>query len=363
MKNMFDFRKTFAEFLESFKWPRLKKTLWNYFLVFIGAVLLAFGDEVFKIPYQIVSGGVSSLGILASALWGFDANVTITVLTWGLFAIGVLILGLDFGMKTLLSTIIYPVFLFVFRNLPGLDFFNISKYVTALNGGENPILVELLAGIAGGACAGLGCGITFKGGGSTGGVDVLSLTLTKFLNIKASITSFAVDMTIIILSVLITKNITPIIIGGLTAYFCARGIDALYLGTNDTYCALIVSEKWDSINRQINDILSRGTTLTNAYGGYTGDDKVLILSVFSKSEYETIQKIVYRTDPKAFITIIKGHEVNGEGFRQIPKRLSREIERERKEHEIIAKKINVVNHPEEAKTQDVKEEKAEKQEK
>lgn len=352
MKELFNFKKTFGELVDSFRLPRLRRTLWNYLLVVFGSFLLALGDELFLVPYNIVSGGIASIGIIFSNLWGFDANLVITIAQWTLFAIGTLVLGLDFGMKTLLSTIVYPVFLYILAPLTSVHFFDLNYYVTDIlkaDAGTNQLMVTFIAAVAGGTLVGLGCGTTYRGGGSTGGVDVISLSLTKFFNIKASLTSLAVDILIILSNMFFVRSIVPVLIGSLSAYVCAQMIEHLYLGTNSTYCALIVSDHWKEINQQIIDILSRGTTLTNAYGGYTGKDKVLILSVFSRSEYDTIQKIVYKADPKAFVTILQGHEVNGEGFRQIPKHISREIALEKVEQDIVAKPVEVKGEKENGK--------------
>jgi len=352
MKELFNFKKTFGELADSFRLPRLRRTLWNYFLVIFGSFLLALGDELFILPYGIVSGGIASIGVIFSNLWGFDANLVITIAQWVLFVLGTLILGLDFGAKTLLSSIVYPIFLYALAPLPDHHFFNLTYYVTDIlkaDANANQLMVTFIAAVAGGTLIGLGCGTTYRGGGSTGGVDVISLSLTKFFNIKASITSLAVDILIIFSNTFFVQSVVPVLIGSLSAYVCARMIEHLYLGTNSTYCALIVSDHWKEINQQIIDVLSRGTTLTNAYGGYTGKDKVLIFSVFSRSEYDTIQKIVYKADPKAFVTILQGHEVNGEGFRQIPRRITREVALERGEQDIVAKHVEVKEEKKEEK--------------
>lgn len=330
MKENFDFKLAWQDVKKDLKPGNIRKTLWKYFLIILGSILLAAGDELFLVPYGIVSGGVAGIGIIlqkAFQMNSIETNLTISIAQWILFAVGFVLLGVRFSFKTLISTFIYPVFLFVFQKvLEGKmgSFFYVGPYV-----GDNTALI--LAGCFGGVLVGLGCALTFIGGGSTGGTDCISLAITKYFNIKAGITSLLMDSIIIFSNIFFDKSVVMLIIGIASAFFCSTMIDKIYIGSSDTYTGMIVSDKWEEINGAINAELERGTTLYDCYGGYTGEDKVMVQVVFTKEEYDALQKLVYRIDSNAFLTILKATEVTGYGFRKVPFRINREIQFEEKQ--------------------------------
>lgn len=338
MKNNFDIKLVINEIKNDFSKGHIKKSFEKMFLIILGSFLLAAGDAIFLIPYNIVSGGVAGLGIvLHQAVPGWDTNVIITISQWILFFVGFVLLGSKFSLRTLLSTIAYPLFLFMFDFLLTLPEF--ASYLSL--GGLNDNLAILLAGIFGGSLVGIGCGITFVGGGSTGGTDCLSLALSKYFNIKAAIGSFAIDILIIISNAFFVSNILIILIGAASAFICAVFIDKVYIGDN-SYLCFIVSDKWEEINRLINQEMERGTTLMDSYGGYTGDDKVMIQVVFTTDEYDQFQKLVFGIDPKAFITVLDAYEVTGYGFKKVPFMINREIKyEERKQKKIKNRAANM----------------------
>ena len=154
----------------------------NIFLVIIGTVILAFGTGVFLFPYNIITGGIAGISITLNNLipefeiLGLKSyDIYVFVVTWGLFLIGLFVLGKSFSLKTLISTIVYsPIFSLSVRLVESNalnGFFDISA-----NYGE---LSVLLGAVFGGAFVGVGCAIAFLGGGSTGGTDIVGLALAK----------------------------------------------------------------------------------------------------------------------------------------------------------------------------------------
>lgn len=321
MKGMFDFRQALQTLKEDFSKKNISKTIFHLLLLVVGSAVLAAGDEFFLINSGIVSGGMSGIGVLFNKALGWDANTVITVGQWIFFLIGFLLLGPTFALRTLVSTIVYPIFLFVFARVLSEEsvasFFAINSGVADLD--------MLIAGSIGGLLCGLGCGITYQGGGSTGGVDNISLSISKYAHIKASVTSFIVDVSIVLSVMFFEQNIVPVLIGSFSAFCCAFAIEKVYIGVNETYIAMIISDKWEKINEIINKELSRGTTLFDGYGGYTGEDKVLIQVAFTKDEYDELLRIIYQNDKKAFLTVTKASEVTGYGFRKVPFKINREI--------------------------------------
>ncbi len=330
MKENFDLRLAWIDLKEDFNPGNIKKSIINVLLIVLGSLLLAGGDGLFLIPYKIVSGGMAGLGIVFNQAFNWDTNLAITIWQWVLFFIGFILLGARFSLRTLVSSITYPLFLYLFDYL--LTFPEFASYISL--GPINDNLAILLAGVFGGALVGIGCGLTFIGGGSTGGTDCLSLALSKYFNIKAAIGSFVIDLLIIISNAFFATNILVLLIGACSAFVCAMFIDKVYIGDN-SYVCFIVSDHWEEINKLINEQMERGTTLIDSYGGYTGDDKVMIETVFTTDEYDQFQKIVFKVDPHAFITVLDAYEVTGFGFKKVPFRINREIKFEEKKNKKI----------------------------
>ncbi|MFA7032596.1 MAG: YitT family protein, partial [Bacilli bacterium] len=175
-----------------------KSSVKEYFMqilvVILGSFLLAFGNIVFLSPAMINAGGLNGISIIVKSFFaeGYQDivyNITTAVLSIVLWIVGLIFIGKDFAIKTLLSTIMVPVATCFFTFVPGVSDWcqNITSAILS-----NPMETGeiLLAGITGGVIVGVGVAITFVGGGSSGGVDVLSFILNKYLNIKQSIGSF-----------------------------------------------------------------------------------------------------------------------------------------------------------------------------
>ncbi len=279
----------------------------------LGNTVLAFGTQVFIINNELITGGVSGISIIIGWLSPdglVDINLIITIITWALFFIGLLLLGLKFAFKTLVATIIFPPLLYLFsmlvKEFPWLSL-------------SNDGIGMLLGAVFGGFCVGTGCGFTFIGGGSTGGVDCLSLAANKYLHIKTSIMAFFIDASIILIGFIVKKDSTLCLIGIVSAFVAAIMIDKVFIGQTSSYIAFIVSEKSEKISDRINSELERGTTLFSSEGGFTRNRRYVVQVVFDRKEYRDIKNIIAEIDPKAFVTIMHAYEVNGYGFKKLKK--------------------------------------------
>ena len=153
------------------------RTLKNVSMVVVGTIILAFGTSVFLLPFNLVTGGVSGYSIVIKSLLPFDfisKEMIIAILTWTLFFLGFIILGKGFAMKSLISTLVYPIATALFSNLRSTDFLG---GFFRLESSAHPQIAILLAAVFSGVFVGLGCALSFLGGGSTGGVDVIAFTV------------------------------------------------------------------------------------------------------------------------------------------------------------------------------------------
>ena len=307
--------------MRTYKWrprtmhnKRLLRQIRNYFAVTIGAFILAFGSVIFLTKCELVAGGISGIAIIINHFLPgtYDYFVAgLTVISW---IAGLIFVGKDFAFKTLLSSVLYIGFTFLFVRV---DFFNkLAEVFAGLNDRGVPQVGNyILCGLFGGVFVGGGVALTFLGGGSTGGVDVIQVLVNKYFKVKESITSFIVDAVIIIVGMIALKEWIPALCGVLCAFVTAVLIEVVYIRNQTSFQVDIISDKWEEISKYAQDTLDRGATIIHAQGGYKGEDRVILRVVFDKSQYDKIREFIAQIDPKAFITFTQTNAVYGEGFR------------------------------------------------
>lgn len=298
----------------------IMKNIHHVFLIAVGTIFLTFGTVAFLTPYHIVTGGVSGIAIaIQNAVYGTagDAKNIVDIVAVSLniilFIIGFFFLGKKFSVQTFLSVLIYTATFPLFIRVLHVDqWFNLESGFTLEK--IDPRFTILLAALCGNAFVGIGVALTFLGGGSTGGVDVLALILNKYWKVKTSIATFIIDASIIIMGFIISKDLVTAIIGVIGAFVSALLIDKIFVGTSESFIATIVSDHYEEINDFVIRELDRSTTMINAIGGYSKGDKKMIRVVFGKKEYTQFIDYIRKVDPNAFISIAKAHEIRGEGF-------------------------------------------------
>ena len=291
----------------------------NILLVIAGTLVLSFGVAVFIVPFDLVSGGVAGIAIAINvalnkffAIEYISVDVILAIATWALFFVGLVVLGRSFALKTLISTIIYPV---------GVSFFMKLTDPSVLNGffclqASQYSDVSLILGTTlGGVCVGAGCALTFLGGGSTGGVDIIAFSICKiFKRAKSSVVIFLVDASVVILGMLIIEDFVISLLGIFSAFIAALMVDKVFIGSSKSFIAQIISEKYEVINKEIIEKVDRGSTIIDVVGGYTGEPRKMIMVSFTVNQYAEILNVINRNDKNAFVTIHRAHEINGEGW-------------------------------------------------
>ena len=300
----------------------------NLFYLAIGSIILSFGTSIFLISDGIPAGGLSGLGVVIGYLVsGFNIEIFVLVATWSLFFVGWIFLGTRFIFKTLISTIIFPLALLAFSNIPFFvemaNNLRASEIVVSSISGDEIHLFDnvqiLLNGLFGGALVGVGVSLTFIGGGSSGGVDVLYFILAKYLRIRQSISSFAIDAVILLAGIVIkavmsdAEIIRPLI-GIVSVLVSSIMIEYFYIRKSSAYVVEIISTRWEEINSYIQDEIGRGTTIFPIKGGYNQEDKILLRAVFDQTDYQSIRSKISQVDPNAFVTYTRTEAVFGEGF-------------------------------------------------
>ena len=269
-------------------------------MIELGSFLFALSIGLFILPGKVLTGGVAGIVSLLSAYVNFDADIMVIILNTLLFIIGSILLGKEFFFNTLLYSISYPLMLlFVTRRMASVEI--------------EPILASLYGGFIGGVAI----GIMFRNGGSSGGVDVIALSLEKYFHIKVNHTIMTVDA-FTVLAGLYTYGLNAVLIGLLSVFMMSLAIERtlnFYQGGITAKKFEIISDRYREISDDINNsVIDRGTSLIDIEGGYTGSRRKMLMVVASEDQVKAINEIINKYDPKAFVIISDTNEVNGEGF-------------------------------------------------
>ncbi len=272
-----------------------------YGILLGGASIAAFGVSVFLAPRQVVSGGLSGIGIMVHSLTGFPVGVFMLLLNVPLFLIGLQFLGMSF----------------LSRSLFGAFFFSA---LTDLLSGIPPVTDDLfLSALFGGALVGIGMGIVFMFGATTGGTDILAQILYKLFPVfDVGKCLLAIDSIIIFISGLVFGNWEFCLYGTLAAISCGFLIDTVIQGANFAKVVYVISPKSEQIAAAVLSELSRGVTGLYGKGMFSKSDTTVLLCVVKKQEIPKFEQLVLNEDKNAFIIFTGARSVSGEGFKIYP---------------------------------------------
>jgi len=272
----------------------------NIILIVFGSLLTSIGYDLFLVPHKITPGGVGGIAIVLYNLFKFPFGLCYALLNIPIFILGMKNLGFKFGMKTILSIIL--IFLFS-------DFIH---YVL-----KPPILTHdlLLSSLYGALLLGAGIGFVFRGGGSTGGTDILGRIMNKYTGLSTGVSILIVDSIVIAIAGTTFKSFDIVLFSYIALFVSSKLVDMVLEGRDYARQAIITTTKGDKIVEAITKKLNRGSTLMKGIGGYTGREKDVIYTVISIRETEALRNLVHEIDPDAFVVITTAHEVLGKGFR------------------------------------------------
>ncbi|HEY2492054.1 MAG TPA: YitT family protein [Paenibacillus sp.] len=274
--------------------------VWDTLCIIIGSFIIAMGFNLFFLPNGIASGGISGLSILIEALFkevwpGLEPAYIQWSFNIPLVIMGFLLLGKNYGVRSLLGSIVLPLFVLLTKDWP------------------IPTANPLLASIYGGIAIGLGIGLVYRGRGSTGGLIILAQIIQKITGLSFSLCVVILDGSVIAMAAFV-MSMEQALYALVGLYVTGKVIDAVELGFNYTKVAYIISDHIEPISQTILKDLDRGLTKLNAQGGYTGDDRTVLMVVVGQNEVTRLKTLVQSVDPSAFVIISNAHEVLGEGF-------------------------------------------------
>jgi uncharacterized membrane-anchored protein YitT (DUF2179 family) len=268
----------------------------EYGLLLLGSLLIAVSFNVFLSPNQVASGGVAGISIIVDDVLGIEPALTQWALNILLFIAGMRLLGKQFGLKTAVGTAVLPLFVLLTKGLPTLT--------------HN----MLLASIYGGILIGIGLGIVFRGRGSTGGLDLAAQIVHKYTGLSLGLSIAMLDGLVILTAgfVFSAEKALYALIG---LYVTSKTINVVQLGFSYSKVAFIISREIESIQEAILHELDRGLTKLKGAGGYSGEDRTVLMVVVSQTEVIKLKELVKAHDPKAFVILSDTNEVLGEGFK------------------------------------------------
>lgn len=280
----------------------LKTLIWCAKIA-LGCCLFALSFDLFLSPNDLNAGGISGLAMVAVKLLGFGSVGIITaIMNLPLFALGGMKIGKKFFVGSLVGMIVSSVLLDVFAYFPALE------------------IEPLVAALYGGVLCGIGLGIVFVTGASTGGSDIIvRLLKLKYQNVPIGTINICFDMAVAALTGLVFWDISRALYSGIAIFVTGQVIDAVVYRFDYSKVALIISKEHEAIAREIGVKLDRGATFLEGQGSYTGRQTKVIFTVVKKQQVAELKRLVVEIDPDAFIVVQEAHQVLGEGFARYSK--------------------------------------------
>lgn len=277
-------------------------------MITLGSMVSAGGYVAFILPMDMVEGGVTGIGIIVKHLTGLPiVGMTSLAITGVVFIFAIRILGKGFGAMSIYATILMNVL---------IDLFSILKIDLNLNSGD-----ILLAAFYGGASVGLGLGLIYFAGASTGGADGIGQILWKLKKIPMGRTLIIIDIFVLSSAALIFIPVKNIMYSMIFIYIEIQVIDMVLNGLRANQRIMIVTDYPEEMKAAIFSKLSRGLTIFKGVGGYTEQERYMLTSVLPKKNIPEIRRIISGVDKKSFVIIQDIHQVYGEGFETLPEKM------------------------------------------
>ena len=274
-----------------------KDLLWGLGTV-VGSAMFALGFALFLEPYGMSPGGISGLAMVLVHLLNIGSVGTFTILiNLPLFLLGGLKIGKRFFVGSLIGMLLSSVL---------IDLFAVF---------QAPEVEPLVGVLYGGGLCGLGLGIVFIIGSSTGGSDILvRLLKLRWRNVPIGQISLCFDAFVVVLTGLVYRDITSALYTGLAVFVTSQVIDMVVYRFDFSKVALIITKEHEKVAQVISDKLERGATFLYGQGTYSRTDTKVVLTAVKKQQLAELKDLVVAIDPNAFIIVQEAHQVLGDGF-------------------------------------------------
>ena len=282
---------------------KFAKTASDLLRIVVGAALLGLGFNLFLYPNDLNAGGLSGLAMVIVHVLGRSSIGVITALmNLPLFAIGGMKIGKKFFFGSLLGMACSALFIDLFARIPA------------------PTTEPLLGALYGGVICGVGLGIVFTTGASTGGSDIIVRLLKyKYQNVPIGTISICFDACVILLTAIVFGNFSIALYSGVACFVSGQVVDAVVYRFDYSKVALIITKRHEQIAHEIEKQLDRGATYLHAEGSYTRENIMVVLTAVKRQQLADLKRLVAETDPDAFVIVQEAHQVLGDGFSRYSK--------------------------------------------
>ncbi len=270
------------------------KRIWEWAIITLGAVIGALAVFFFLMPSHLAVDSVTGLAIVLSELTSLDVSLITLILNVVLLIGGLVLIGRDFGVKTIYTSLFLPLALGVLERM--------FPDVQSIMG--NPFL-DMLCFIF---LAGAGSAVLFNLNASSGGLDIVAKILNKYLRMELG-TAISLSGICVALTAALVYDAKTVALSVLGTYLLGLALDHFIFGMNIKKRVCIMSEKQEEITRFILDTLHSGASLYQAVGAYTGEIRSEIIVIVTKQEYLKLINYISAADPSAFVTVYNVNEV------------------------------------------------------
>lgn len=293
---MFDFHKKDRKSSEIITNIYKKSKLKRYIYLFVGLVLISISFNLFLLPNDIVFGGVSGISIITKKLFGIDPSIFIMISSIVLLIVSYFVLGKEKTRGSVLGSILFPIFVKLTDS--------VSRYLT-FNDSE-----MLIYALFGGILYGIGAGLIFKAGFTTGGTDIINQIISKYFKVSMGNALIMSDGLIVLCGVFVF-GITKLMYALVTLYIISILTDKVLLGISDSKAFYIIAEKDEEIKRYVLEQLGHGVTVFDAKGGFTKEKQKVLFCVIPTKDYFKLKEGIHEIDDGAFFVATDAYEVLG----------------------------------------------------
>lgn len=271
----------------------------NIFFIALGSAIFGFGLVHFNIQNELAEGGFTGLTLILLFVLNWDPALMNLLLNIPMFIIGWKLLGRMAFIYTVVGTVAVSIFIKVFM---------IYQIDVGLK--DDMVLVALFAGVF----IGIGLGIIFRFGGTTGGVDIIARLAHKYFGWSMGKTMFLFDAFVILLSWITYLNSRSMMYTLVAVFVSARVIDFVQEGAYAAKGTFIISSKQDEIATMIAKQMDRGVTVFKGYGHFSKSEQHILYCVVGKNEIVRLKNLISSIDEQAFVSVLEVKDVMGEGF-------------------------------------------------
>ncbi|WP_321346828.1 YitT family protein [uncultured Draconibacterium sp.] len=276
----------------------LMKIIQDYGIMTFGLFLFSMAWTMFVIPAEIAGGGISGVAAVVFYATKIPVSLTYFAINIVLVLIAIKFLGANFGVKTIYSIVVVSTFFGLFQDVL-----------------SEPLVDDMfLSAVLGGMISGVGLGIVFSRGGSTGGTDIIAMIVNKYRNVSPGRVIMLCDVVIIASVYFVFQSVEKLVYGYVMMWVVSYALDSFLSGANRSAQMFIMSTEYEQIAEYIGKDLYRGVTLLDGSGWYSKKETKIVMSVVRKKETGAIFRKIKQIDPDAFISMGSVMGVYGQGF-------------------------------------------------